>query len=240
MSFGEIFKDTATPQFFKDVENLKKVGDALKKAKTKPQEEVVDELHSIVKKGWLERAEKQLIKIGKGYDKVYRAKYSMPRDNTENFEKVVIKTYKAERAKGIPHEKCKQTKAAIEKMVDYLQAYEKEARAKLEEVGKITPAVRKYAKEFTAKREAAKYLEKQFRELAQVVLISPFNAEMVTYMLHCGEIAKQCTICAGTLKKMDKKFSDMNKEFTEIAEITHDQVFYVWGGDLFDDLPNRI
>lgn len=240
MSLMEVFKDAVKPQSVKDMENIKKAGDALKKLKTHSQDEIVDEVHGIVKKGWLERVEKELKWDLKNYDRLYRKGFAMAPDNSEKMEKAVLKVYKAERAAGIPHEDCKKTRKEIDKMLDYLQAYEKEARYRIADLRDFLPIVTYQQRQYELRRQAAKVLEGHFKDLAKVVLISPYNAEMVTYMLHSAEIAKLCTACAQVLGKMDTKFGKLAKEYDQIAAITHDQVFYLFGGDFFDDLPNRI
>ena len=128
MSLLDAIIDAVKPQSAKDIENIYKVGKAVEKFEKGSNVKNVEAMQSILKKGWIEKAEKELKQEIKRLQTAVKAQPDWPSGNIDTLEAKVFKAYKEEKKKGLEPVKCKKTIAAINTLLKEILRHQKELR----------------------------------------------------------------------------------------------------------------
>lgn len=236
----DVIIDAVTPQSAKDVQNIYKVGKAIDKVGSKPTMDSVSDLQSVLKKGWIEKAEKKVKADVKRMNMALKNKSEWPEEKIDTFEKKVFVAYKAESKKGLEPVDCKKTIAAIRPLLKEIDRHRKALKDIEYLCKKSIEICAKWEKDYAMRKEYAAELAKNFKFLTKVAVLSAAQAEMLTYYLHCMELTKQFSEAESCAKKLGKRaFEDM-KEARSRQDMAKNQYDYSRGSAYWEDLPSRI
>ncbi|MCX7559094.1 hypothetical protein OS190_05900 [Sulfitobacter sp. F26204] len=240
MSFFDVFIDSVKPQTAKDFETVYKVGKALDKMGPKSSAKNVEELQSVLKKGWIEKAEKQIKLELKRFQTALKAKTIWPEEKIDAYEKKVISAYKKESKKGLQPIDCKQTIAAIRPLLKEISRHEQALRDIAYLSKKSIATAAGMEKDYRLRKEYSAELAKQFKLLTKVAVFGAMQAEMLTYYLHCIELKKLYAEAESCAKKLGKRVAEDAKEAKSRAEMTREQFNYTSRSCYWEDLEGRI
>ncbi|WP_386625679.1 hypothetical protein [Sulfitobacter geojensis] len=133
----DVIIDAVTPQSAKDVQNIYKVGKAIDKVGSRPTMDSVSDLQSVLKKGWIEKAEKKVKADVKRMNMALKNKSEWPEEKINTFEKKVFVAYKAESKKGLEPVDCKKTIAAIRPLLKEIEQTQEGAQGHRVPVQKV-------------------------------------------------------------------------------------------------------
>ena len=241
MSFFDIILDNVKPQVVKDLENLDKVGSAVQKFEKGKNGKNVEELQSIFKKGWIEKAEKQMkVEIGR-LEAGVKSDPNWPSDKIDAYEAKVLDAFKKENKKGLKPVDCKQTIAAIRVLLKEIDRHQKDMKDIAANSAKAISIVAKMETDYKKRKDYAAELAKSFKTLTKSSFVLPaMQAEMLTYYLHCEELKKLFSEAESLCVKLRKRIGEDAKEAKERADMAKDQYQYTRGSAYWEDLPSRI
>ena len=241
MSLWDAFLDSVKPQPYKDVENIYKVGKAVDKFEKGSNLKNVESMQSILKKGWIEKAEKSIKAEIKTLEKAVKSSPDWPDSKIDAQEAKVFAAYKKESKKGLEPVDCKKTQAEIRKLLKTITAHQKELKGIVSVSSKSISTVQGWASEHGAKKAYAGKLEASFKTLTKSsFLLSSVQAEMLTYFLHCRELKKLYSEAESLCKKLAKCILDEATDAKGRIDMAKEQYTYTSRSCYWDDLPMRI
>lgn len=240
MSFFDVLSDMLMPSSLDALGKINKLVQVSKKMGKQPAEKDIEALSSVLKKGWIEVAEKQVRNEAKRFDAALRVKSSLPDNKIDKLERKVIASYKKERKNGLDPSDCKVTLRAIRDLEREVARHEKE----LIEYAKSELLARKIAlkvvQKYKPRQKAATVLRDTLGKALQNPAYGILSSEIVVYFLQCKGLAKYLNQAMSSAKKLGDRAMKDGRLGQKSAKYTSNQLFYIRSSDYLEDLEGRI
>jgi len=203
MAFTDLVKDVLTPQVVKDAGTLKKIGDNTRKFRKSPKKLVKSQL-SVLKKPWLEKAEKDLDKLGTRIEAACRASHAWPPQEIDKLERAVVYALK--------NGDEKKAGKARDDLHTHVAIYIRNVSGSVSRLESTKDTIAADMKNLTAMRDYAKVLYDDMKVLMKTGVAGPLQTEIGVYTLHARQLSINANGALSSYKKLDKKLEELIAE----------------------------
>ncbi len=240
MNFFDVVIDMLKPSKIDSSQKIFKLVNIAKNTGQKSSQKEIEAVRSVLKKGWIEDAEKQVKNEVKRFNKALKVKSAFPEQTFNTLEKKVLTAYKKDIKKGQEPPKCKATLSAIQDLVREMTRYENELNEFAKSARFAKKVSLKVVKGYKARQRMAVALRDALSDMLQNSLFGLFSSEITAYFLHCIDLAKylrQAEISAKKLGNISKKDA---VDAVGRARVAGEWVRYWQSSDYWEDLADRI